>query len=325
MRITWSILFRITVSLGLIYFIFRKMNFLDLAEVFKKTDLNFLALSLFSLFLALVIGTYKWQILANSVFGTTVSFITFFRYYLIGFFYSLFVPGGLIVGEVVKSFRIVRGRIQKNQLVLSVVADRVTGFVALGVLMLLAFILGRALWDDRISQIALIVSFGGGLVGFFIFFSQLFSNFLFFLGKWFTKLINANWNDKLLHLEQLFFYYHARKKLVSQAILLSGFSHFFWALAIFFAANSLGFTVAVSYFVWIYLISGILFFLPVSYAGFGLREGAFIYFLSLIGIPSEAAIAIALLFLGLQIITALTGGGFELQELYATTRKINFS
>jgi len=46
------------------------------------------------------------------------------------------------------------------------------------------------------------------------------------------------------------------------------------------------------------------------------REGVFMYFFSLVGLPREQAFSIALMYLGLLMINALIGGGIELKEIW---------
>ena len=52
--------------------------------------------------------------------------------------------------------------------------------------------------------------------------------------------------------------------------------------------------------------------LPISINGLGVREGGFVYFLSHIGLPREAAVAFALLWFALVLLSGLCGGAVYL-------------
>ena len=316
MKTRISLILRIVASGLLAYFIFRRLDLAALFDVVSGANLGWGTLGLLSIFLANILGAYKWKLLANPVFHTSVSFYLFFRSYLIGFFYAMFVPGGLFVGEVMKGWRGTRREEKKTQLILSVFADRLTGFLALGILLALTFYVSPALWHDQVARIGLAASFFISVAGFFIFFNKAIIQILFFVVRQFIRVIVKKRHDALERFKELFLHYHSQKKLVVFSVFLSCAVHALWALSVYFSAKALGVPVPFMYLLWIYLIIGILFFLPISYAGIGIREWVFVYFLSLVNIPSETALALSLLFFGLQVISAFAGGIFEFHTAF---------
>ena len=54
--------------------------------------------------------------------------------------------------------------------------------------------------------------------------------------------------------------------------------------------------------------------LPISFAGIGLREGAYAYLFTLYGLPAEKGILIGILFFSQMLIMAFAGGIFELMD-----------
>ena len=54
--------------------------------------------------------------------------------------------------------------------------------------------------------------------------------------------------------------------------------------------------------------------LPISFAGIGLREGAYAYLFSLYGLPPEEGVLIGILFFSQMLIVAFMGGVFELMD-----------
>ena len=316
MKTRISLILRIVASGLLAYFIFRRLDLAALFDVVSGANLGWGTLGLLSIFLANILGAYKWKLLANPVFHTSVSFYLFFRSYLIGFFYAMFVPGGLFVGEVMKGWRVTRREEKKTQLILSVFADRLTGFLALGILLALTFYVSPALWHDQAARAGLAASLVIGAAAFLIFFSETSVRMIFFIIRRLIYAASKGWRDTAERLEGLFLHYHGQKKLVIASVFLSCAVHALWALSVYFSAKALGVPVPFMYLLWIYLIIGILFFLPISYAGIGIREWLFVYFLSLVHIPSETALALSLLFFGLQVISAFAGGVFELHTAF---------
>jgi hypothetical protein len=72
---------------------------------------------------------------------------------------------------------------------------------------------------------------------------------------------------------------------------------------------------------WVVAAVSLLQSLPISIAGVGVREGAYVYLLGLQGIAEPTALALSLMIFGTQIIFALAGGLLQLQELLETRRK----
>jgi uncharacterized membrane protein YbhN (UPF0104 family) len=75
-----------------------------------------------------------------------------------------------------------------------------------------------------------------------------------------------------------------------------------------FNGVALGLDVPVAfYFILIPLIA-VATMIPVSLNGLGVREGAFVFFLSQVGVPQDQALSLALLWLGVLIASSLIGG-----------------
>lgn len=302
-----SLILRLAVSALLIYFIAKSVDFSSLWELLRQARLSFAAAGLGCVFLAMTIGAYKWQILANTVYGTALSFGKFFRYSFVGFFYSMFVPGGLLVGEFMKGLRVVNGERQKPELVLSILMDRITGFISLGILLAAAFYLHPVLWTDRLAVLGLLVSAAIFLLGLGLLVSRRFVKFWFATAKFFHTAASG--------FEDLFLAYQARRGILAWSVLLSCVIHVLWGAGIYLGSLALGMDFSMSYLTLLYLLSGILFLIPATYAGFGAREWVFVYFLGLMNVPSESALALSLMFFGLQLGMAFIGGFFELRQI----------
>jgi uncharacterized protein (TIRG00374 family) len=85
-------------------------------------------------------------------------------------------------------------------------------------------------------------------------------------------------------------------------------------LAIYVLAHSVNVDISLlDLFIFVPLMS-VLIMIPVSIGGIGIQEGAFIYFFSQIGISTNAALTVALLFRALTVAGSLPGGVFYVLE-----------
>jgi uncharacterized membrane protein YbhN (UPF0104 family) len=69
---------------------------------------------------------------------------------------------------------------------------------------------------------------------------------------------------------------------------------------------------------WVVAVVSVLQALPISIAGIGVREGAYIYLLQLHGVAGTQALALSLTLFALQLSMALTGGWLQLRGLLRT-------
>ena len=133
-------LIQIVVSVVLVFFVFKNIHFGDLSGAFKNVQMKYVIFALVFSIPAWIISIFKWQLLANIIMDKSMPFKFFISHYFIGYFYALFVPGGQVLGEGMKAWRISNKSGLKHQLYLSVFADKVVGFVALGFLILISFL-----------------------------------------------------------------------------------------------------------------------------------------------------------------------------------------
>ena len=73
-------------------------------------------------------------------------------------------------------------------------------------------------------------------------------------------------------------------------------------LTVYFAARALGATVPLSDFLVLVPVTALITLLPISVAGFGVREGSFVYFFSRVGMAEPVAFGLGLLVFGLSLV-----------------------
>ena len=306
-------LLRVAVSFILIYIVIRGVNVKSIFSEMLVARQGFIFLAFFIFILAQIIGAYKWHHLAHKVFEIFYPAPLFLKYYYIGSFYTFFIPGGQFAGEGMKALRLTQGRPEKAKLLFSQFADRVSGFIGAGIFLLISFSFSPVLRSDPVSWTGFAFSIGITALGVIMFFAPNHSiQFFFFFSKKISSLrsLEAIVVHNIAHIKK-------KKGALLYAIGIACVSHLASIFATYTVLLSLNIHIPLIYVVWIYLVMGILIFLPISYAGLGLREGTFVYYLTLVGVAKENALGAALIFFGLQISTAFIGGAAELKEIWS--------
>ncbi|MBI2062882.1 MAG: flippase-like domain-containing protein [Candidatus Yanofskybacteria bacterium] len=317
MRRYLFLLIQIVVSAMLVFFIFQNIHFGDLSGAFKNVQIEYIFIALVFSIPAWLVGIFKWQFLAKTIVDKTPPFRFFISYYLVGYFYALFVPGGQLLGEGMKAWRMSNKSEFKPQLYLSVFADKAIGFMALGCLVLISFLTQPVLYGDRLSILSLAVSAAIVLAGIMIFFSRVLLEYFYKVPEFLVKFLPLFIAGHVAILKGLLIKYNQRRKSTLIGIGIGAIAQLIWVLVIYFIALSFNLHVPFLFIAWTFLIMSVATFLPVSYAGLGVREGTFVYFFSLLGVSRELALSISLMLFGFQVLAALIGGGFELKELWS--------
>ena len=117
------------VSIAILVYLFRTIDFAEVWLLFKNVHVEYLAVALGLYLLGQVFCAYRWKLVA-SVMGFQNSFREFFTYYFIGVFFNLFLPTA-IGGDVGKCYYLGKENKKVLRAVVSVLADRGTGLIVL--------------------------------------------------------------------------------------------------------------------------------------------------------------------------------------------------
>lgn len=288
MKKTIAILLKITVSVALMIYLFRKINPKDVWQLLLQAEGSYLFIGLGIYTLGQVLCAYRWQILAK-VLDFRDRFRDFAVYYFSGMFLNLFLPTA-IGGDIGKCYFLARGKDKAFHAILSVLADRGSGLIALTLMALVSlhFIEGIDIPSPIIRLILLsgTILIGGVILPFFA------GNLISKLGKTASASL-AFWRKPLP---------------LIQAI---GISLFFQSLVIvihILIGLSLGLNIPIGYYFLLIPIVAAVSMFPVSLNGLGLRENAYVYLLSLISVSNTEATAFAFGWLVIVVGGGLIGG-----------------
>ena len=285
-------LLRVAATVFILTLIMRSINAAQVWQVLKQTRLDYLAAALLLQFGSTAVSAYRWQlIMQNLHFGQNFAF--YWRSYFKGMFFNQGLPTS-IGGDAVRMLDIASLGFRKRDALYGVMVDRIIGLGALMSLTLLAYLLSPDLLPKQVHRpILLIISLGA--VGFFgIFFIKYFT----WLSR-FPKLAIISTIAERLH-----------QALSSQRVLLVVASLLIpiFALLGFFATGwALGLRYNLMTYFAIVPPALVLTVIPISVAGWGVREGALVGLFSLIGADKTAVLMMSLLYGLTLIIVSLPG------------------
>ncbi len=293
---------QLTVSSTALFFVVRRLGGLATLDAsFFVPPAFWVVICFAAALLAHGLGVWRWQILANAVLSSPRPFSFYLRYYLIGLFYGTFVPGGQLVGEGVKIARMMPDTAARSALISSIMADRLIGLAANGILMVFLFLGSFSIRESPFSEF---IFFTGGAIILGICTVLVLLAAPFFRGRFFLSVAQESMRHLLGKMNALMI-----------SFIGAFLFHIAAGLLLYLIVRAYGARVDFFFVIWIYLVASIALLLPVSYAGFGIREGVLVSLLVFSGVFAGTALLVSLFFFVVQAVFALTGGIYEIREL----------
>ena len=294
-----GLVLRLVATVLLMAYVLRGVSWRAFAELIANADWRWWIAGLVTGITVQVAAGVRWAALARPL-GFPFSRRFFGWRFCEGSFFSLCLPGS-IGGDVVKAYRV--GDTTQRRLLAgcSVLADRLTGLAALGVLAGAAFA-----GTKYVLPLPATLAIGGGLL-------------LLTLAVFMGGVASI---DRLLafvpapHPAREFIArlmpYQQRPSLMAQAVGWSFIVQMGGACAVGLMARSLGVVQPLSIWFAVVPLVALAVVLPISINGVGVRENALAVLLAPYGVAAESAVAVGLLWLASQIVTGLIGGGLFL-------------
>lgn len=284
--------FRILVTTSIFILILRSIDTDQLWATLKQARFDLLLIALLMQFASTSLSAYRWQLIMHNLnFGQSISF--YWRSYFKASFFNQGLPTS-IGGDALKVLDVAGQGFRKRDALYGIMLDRITGLAALMWLNLAAYLFKPDLLPDPVYQLTLLLVVGS-LVGFLVIYS----------------LKNISWFDSYPQLriaktlsERL------HQAFLNNRFLLAGSSLLIPILAIL-SVFTTGWALGLRYDLITYLIivppAIFLTIIPVSLAGWGIREGTLVALFSLIGSDKETILAMSILYGLMQIVVSLPG------------------
>lgn len=285
------------ITIGLIWLVLRHVNLADTLERVRSIPPSVAVTGLVLLLLQCGFCIIRWQIVMRQ-FGRMLGFRVTARLYFEGLFFNQALPS-TVGGDGVRIYRAFRAGLPLAGAINSVVLDRVLGLSSLMILAALA----QPLFYQRVDSLAARLSFTAVFVlavsGIVVLLM------LGYMPAWFRRWKLAR---GLVTLSEAARGAYTTPAVFFPVTLLSVAGHLISIMVFFLLA--LGLDLDVTFLDCLVMVPSVLLLatVPVSVAGWGVREGATVAAFGLLGVPPGGAAAASVLFgLGMAV-TALPGG-----------------
>lgn len=307
MKKTFSILIRIAITVLLFAFIASKV---DLRQVFShiRNVPVYLFLLIFLWYaVTQFLGVYRWRILLDSQ-KISPSFWYLCVVSFKALFFNMILPTAM-GGDVVRVYALYKSSSNRNMGVASVLVDRIIGLTAM-----VGIALFSILWGSRyLKETPFTVYILSFAVLYFFGVALLATSFLKKITQAVFRVINLKaLAIRITNFVDALYSYLAFKKTVGIALVISFVVQIGVIFTYFFVARAMDIPVSLFHFFLFMPVVWVIAMLPVSLGGLGVREGAFIYLFSKVGIPKEACFSLSIVASGIAMLFNFLCGIFLL-------------
>jgi uncharacterized protein (TIRG00374 family) len=294
---------KVTVSLVLLGYLFATSDLGALEERVRTADLLLLFAAAVCYVVMLALATWRWQLLLEAL-GVVAPLRHLTASYLVATFFNNFLPSN-IGGDIVRVRDGSRFTGSTTSSLAVVGIDRILGLGALWVLGAIAFVFAGSELRELAGARAVLLGLGAVFVVLgTLFFRPGIARRLMAL----SRLNAIDWARQRFEVVQAAV--HSYRAQVSTVWLAFAASLALQALVVvyFFAiARALRIPLSVSAAFLMVPLCTLLQAVPISFNGWGLREGLFALYFSQVGLPRESALAFSLTGAGLIILLSLSG------------------
>jgi len=288
---------KLIITIVIFYVLFQYIDFEHVIKVLKKSHGGFILLALLAQLASTLIAAYRWRLIMKLLdFHEKVSF--YVQSYFRGTFFNQVLPGS-IGGDAVRTIELVQKGYDKKDAIYGIFVDRVIGLVGLLVLNLIANNLFYGSFPSWLYQLLNLITLGG-IAGF---------SMLFVFEK-FTFLTRYSFSNLFVRLSKRLNKLYGNKALLIQHITITVVVHIFSILAIYALALSVEVNLNLETLLIAIPPVFLLTIIPISLAGWGVRESGMVGILMLVGAQKEEILVISVLYGLLLIIAALPGAWF---------------
>ncbi len=248
-------------------------------------------------FALIYVSAIKWKLFLDH-FGSSEGALELFKLYLLGYFVNLLLPS-YVGGDVARSYYVGRN-IGQAEALTATILERYTGFLAMLLLgVVFVWFVDGVSWQVKIVVPVMLVAL---LTLTYCALSEGIVRRLYML-KSFKTVIN-----KLEKIQRGFKLAYGNQPLFTRALFLSLLYHSLTVLNTLIAAYAVGWASPDPFQIFVVLpLILVIGALPITPSGIGLQEGAFFYFLQLVGATPEQALGVGIVLRAKTYLLALCG------------------
>ena len=290
---------QITISIILVTCLLYWTDVEQFRKAFENAKYTYLFYAVILIFFNRILMPIKWNLLLQAI-DIRIRWFESIRIYFIASFLGVFLPP-TIGADAVRAFHVHKEKYPISDIMSSILVERLIGLIAL----LFFTLLGCFLFIMKFSDVTVDVS--AFFIMLLIFLPVLTGLFFLSLHKRamsvFERILNrfdrvpflgraSKLSKKLL---DSYLIYGTRKKILFVFFLLTLLEITLPIIRSYLVAVSLGVDIPLVYFFSFVPIILLLIRLPISFDGFGIQEGGFIYFLSFFGVSATLAFSVGII------------------------------
>lgn len=315
--------FRLILSLGLLGLLFVFVDWQTIISNIIQADIRFYLLGLCFYFMTVTLWALRWYILLISLEDSVkIPYLRVFRATIIGVFYSLFLPKavGTDVGRI---YEIFSDQKPDAKLASTVLLDRIIGLLSLVIMSVVSLVIGSSFTAGSSLYIIIPIVLLSLITGWLIFFNRTFMRRF----RWIFQLpLIERVYEIVLNLYQSLYLLQSKTKVVIVTIIASLVMKSVEVFSTIFIALAIGVELEIQYFFIFLPIIWVISMIPISVSGLGLRESAFVFFFTQVGVSASDAVTVSLLYYSCNLLVGVIGGGFLLHSTifgYSSKKIIN--
>jgi hypothetical protein len=292
-----SFLLKAAISVLLLYVSLRRVDLGGVAQRLGAIDLGWIAFVIVTMCVQLAMNALRWREIAL-VCGAKLSMPTALRYTFIGQFFSQVLPS-TVGGDAARIWLLARGGAGWPTSIYSVFIDRVVGVAVLAALVAVCLPWTLQLVQDPVARVALVLIGIGALFAAAVFLG---------LGIPRLWLMDRWWITRHLATASRFTWKLCRSAAGARVAVIAFAVHFLTVLAAWGAARAAHASVDLVQTLFLVLPVVLIATLPVSIAGWGVRESAMVLAFSYAGLPESDGLIVSLLYGAVNLGTGAIGG-----------------
>lgn len=296
---------KLLISIIMFWMLFRYIDLNNLITILAKSHGGTIFIAFLFQLASTYLAAYRWQLIMKElVFDEKLSY--YVKSYFKGTFFNQVLPSS-IGGDAVRVIDLTQKGYDKKDAFYGVFVDRIVGLVGLLVLNLLATLLFYGTFDAQFSALLILIT-SAGITGFF---------FLFTLDK-INFLKNYTFLNLFYRLGKRLNSLYSTKTTLFKHITISVGVHLLTVIAMFGLALSIDFHLSFETFLIAVPPVFLLTIIPISLAGWGIREGAMVGIFLLVGADETKVLAMSILYGILLILSSVPGAYFWVKSKKAT-------
>ena len=297
---------KVVISVGLIAYLFTRVNLAEVGSILASAKLGYFLLALLLYLAAITLNAVRWQLLLRAQ-RIEVPLRALLEYTFVGVFFNNFLPAN-VGGDVMRGYGLARYTDRAAEAAVSVIVDRMVGLLAFMTSAVLAALVAmRATGQADLRRLALAAAITLGTVGliFVLLLSRRLRARLEQFFRWQPLVRLAPLYRRLS--SALDAYRHSYSAL-SLAFFIGLVMVFLTNFVNWFLAKALGGGIALLHICLFNPLIAFVLLIPISIGGLGLNQSAYVFFFGLVEVPEQLALAISLLIQLIIYLSSLPGG-----------------